>query len=62
MNNNWGYVPYDTNYKPASMLIRKLVECISKGGNLILNVGPTRPDVSPRKAAACLTRSARGWR
>lgn len=40
MNNNWGYVPYDTNYKPASMLIRKLVECVSKGGNLILNVGP----------------------
>ena len=59
MNNNWGYVPYDTNYKPASMLIRKLVECVSKGGNLILNVGP---DATPCKAAACLTRSARGWR
>ena len=40
MNNNWGYNPYDTDYKPASMLIRKLVECVSKGGNMILNVGP----------------------
>ena len=40
MNNNWGYSPYDTDYKPASMLIRKLVECVSKGGNMILNVGP----------------------
>ena len=40
MNNNWGYNPYDTDYKPAAMLIRKLVECVSKGGNMILNVGP----------------------
>ena len=40
MNNNWGYTPYDTCYKPASMLVRKLVECVSKGGNMILNVGP----------------------
>lgn len=40
MNNNWGYCPSDRDYKPASMLVRKLVECVSKGGNLILNVGP----------------------
>ena len=40
MNNNWGYCPTDMDYKPASMLVRKLVECVSKGGNMILNVGP----------------------
>ena len=40
MNNNWGYCPTDHNYKPASLLIKKLVECVSKGGNMILNVGP----------------------
>lgn len=40
MNNNWGYNPTDLLYKPASLLIRKLVECVSKGGNMILNVGP----------------------
>lgn len=40
MNNHWGYNPNDTAYKPASMLIRKLVECVSKSGNMILNVGP----------------------
>lgn len=40
MNNNWGYNPSDLLYKPASMLIRKLVECVSKGGNMILNIGP----------------------
>ena len=40
MNNNWGYCPQDHNYKPAPLLIKKLVECVSKGGNMILNVGP----------------------
>ena len=40
MNNNWGYCATDHYFKPASMLIKKLVECVSKGGNLLLNVGP----------------------
>ena len=40
MNNNWGYCEYDRFYKPAPMLIKKLAECVSKGGNLLLNVGP----------------------
>lgn len=40
VNNNWGYNPSDTDYKPPSQLIRKLVECVSKGGNMILNVSP----------------------
>lgn len=40
MNNHWGYCAADRCYKPASMLLRKLVECVSKGGNLLLNVGP----------------------
>lgn len=40
MNNNWGYNPNDKLYKSSHVLIRKLVECVSKGGNMILNVGP----------------------
>lgn len=40
MNNHWGYCERDRFFKPASMLIKKLVECVSKGGNLLLNVGP----------------------
>ena len=40
MNNSWGYTQRDKNYKPAPMLIKKLVECVSKGGNLLINVGP----------------------
>ncbi|MHC5268331.1 alpha-L-fucosidase [Enterococcus sp. LJL98] len=40
MNNNWGYNPIDKDYKTSKTLIRKLVECVSKNGNMLLNVGP----------------------
>lgn len=40
MNNNWGYHATDKFFKPGSMIIKKLVECVSKGGNMLLNVGP----------------------
>ena len=40
MNNHWGYCSWDSLYKTPQTIIRKLVECVSKGGNMILNVGP----------------------
>jgi alpha-L-fucosidase len=40
MNDTWGYKKHDQNWKPASDLIRKLVDVASKGGNFLLNVGP----------------------
>ncbi len=40
LNNNWGYGATDKTYKKAGTIIRKLVECVSKNGNLLLNVGP----------------------
>ena len=52
MNNNWGFNGTDPFYKPASMLIKKLVECVSKGGNMILNVGPdARGNIPPQSQA-----------
>ncbi len=54
MNNNWGYARDDHFYKPAGMLIRKLVECVSKGGNMILNVGPMATGEFPPEAVATL--------
>ena len=49
MNNNWGYCAKDHFYMPAPMLIKKLVECVSKGGNLLLNVGPdARGNIPPQ--------------
>jgi len=43
MNDSWGYQPNDTNYKSVNQLIRILVDCISMGGNLLLDIGP-KPD------------------
>jgi alpha-L-fucosidase len=45
LNEHWGYAEEDHNYKSATQAIRMLVDCVSKGGNLLLNVGP-RPDGS----------------
>ncbi|WP_231424796.1 alpha-L-fucosidase [Pedobacter sp. Leaf250] len=43
MNDSWGYQPYDNHYKSSNMIIRTLVDCISMGGNLLLDIGP-KPD------------------
>ena len=54
MNNNWGYHATDKFYKPASMLIHKLVECVSKGGNMLLNVGPDAKGNIPEESMEIL--------
>lgn len=41
MSRNWGYVKYDTVYKSSELMTRQLLEIVSKGGNLLLNNGPT---------------------
>ncbi|HRD44147.1 MAG TPA: alpha-L-fucosidase, partial [Ferruginibacter sp.] len=40
MANSWSYVPKDV-YKPTDELIEKLVDVVSKGGNFLLNIGPS---------------------
>jgi alpha-L-fucosidase len=42
-DDSWGYNKYETSFKTERDLIRMLVEVVSKGGNLLLNVGP-KPD------------------
>ena len=42
MNGNWGYNAYDNNWTSTTELIHKLIEIASKGGNLLLNVGPNK--------------------
>ena len=50
MNHSWGYCAGDPWYKPAPLLLKKLVECVSKGGNFLLNVGPDGSGRIPRQA------------
>lgn len=42
-SDSWGYNKYETEFKTDRDLIRMLIEVASKGGNLLLNIGP-RPD------------------
>jgi alpha-L-fucosidase len=41
LNGSWGYDRDNMDWKPVDMLVRMLVDGVSKGGNLLLNVGPT---------------------
>ena len=42
MATSWSYVPGDV-YKPARTLVQLLVDIVAKGGNFLLNIGPS-PD------------------
>ena len=47
MNDTWGYKSYDHNWKGVADITFKLVDICSKGGNYLLNVGPTAEGVIP---------------
>lgn len=52
LNGSWGYDRDNLDWKSPVMLVRMLVDTVSKGGNLILNVGPTaRGELDPRALA-----------
>ncbi len=46
-NDNWGYNSYDHNWKSAGTLVQWLVAIVSRGGNYLLNVGPTGEGIIP---------------
>ncbi len=41
LNDSWGYARDDVNFKSAAVVTRMLVDCVSKDGNFLLNVGPS---------------------
>ena len=47
MNDHWGYNKSDQHWKSTRTLIRNLIDCASKGGNYLLNVGPTSEGLIP---------------
>jgi alpha-L-fucosidase len=50
MNHSWGYRNDDRDWKSPTEILFKLVDAVSKGGNLLLNIGPDADGVVP---AAC---------
>lgn len=54
LNNNWGYKASREDYKTATDIVRTLVNCVSKGGNLLLNVGPDAKGKIPKESVDVL--------
>jgi alpha-L-fucosidase len=47
MNTTWGFKFYDDKWKSPEVIIRNLIDIASKGGNYLLNVGPTAEGLIP---------------
>jgi alpha-L-fucosidase len=47
MNDTWGFKTSDTNWKSPETLVKNLVDIVSKGGNYLLNIGPTSEGLIP---------------
>jgi len=48
INHTWGYRTDDTDWKSPGQITFKLVDIVSKGGNYLLNVGPTAEGLIPQ--------------
>ena len=48
LNNTWGFKKDDNNWKSTETLIFNLCDIASKGGNYLLNVGPTSEGLIPQ--------------
>lgn len=54
MNDSWGFQHADTNYKTPHILLRTFVDCLSMGGNLLLDIGPKEDGTIPEEQVAIL--------
>jgi alpha-L-fucosidase len=50
MNHTWGYRSYDHDWKSTDTLVHNLIDIASKGGNFLLNVGPTSEGLIPAES------------
>ncbi len=62
MNDSWGYHEADRNWKSVRQLIATLVQTVSLGGNLLLNVGPRANGSFPPEAVERLAEIGRWMR
>jgi alpha-L-fucosidase len=51
---SWGYHRDEASWRSVDELVRTLIDCVSKGGNLLLNVGPTARGEFDERALARL--------
>lgn len=60
LNDTWEYTHYDRNWKSPTMLVRELIDTVSKGGNYLLNIGP-KPDGTVPQSNIDILRAIGGW-
>ena len=60
MNDHWGYCREDENWKTPEAVVAGLIGCVSRNGNLLLNVGPTELGEIP-KGSANVLRALAEW-
>ena len=60
MNDSWGYVAGDNNWKSPHHLVQNLIECARDGGNYLLNIGP-RADGSVPEPSVRILGEAGQW-
>ena len=60
INDTWGFRKDDTNWKSPAQIAFKLIDIVSKGGNYLLNVGPTAEGIIP-PASADVLRTVGRW-
>lgn len=56
LNNTWGYKKNDHNWKSPEVLTRLLFDIAAKGGNYLLNVGPTSEGLIPQASVDILAK------
>ena len=61
LNGSWGYDRDNAEWKPPELLVKMLVDGVSKDGNLLLNVGPDRPAASSTTRPSATLRQIGTW-
>jgi len=59
MNDSWGFQGNDLNYKTANEIIRIFADCISLGGNMLLDIGPKADGTIPEEQVDILNELGR---
>ena len=54
LNDSWGYNASDHHWKDPKTVVFNLCDTVSKGGNYLLNVGPTSEGVIPAESVSVL--------
>lgn len=55
INSSWGYVPEDNHYKSLNQIIRMFCDCITMGGNMLLDIGPREDGTVEQRQIDILT-------